>query len=117
MVSVAIFCYSFNCRLCFHTVPGPVSGLSADPGVVHVNLSWNPPMEPNGVIVNYEVGFSNGTGVLNYINTVDTRYTLTNVPPNSIVAFSVKPYTIIGPGKALFNTVSTIDIRELKLLS
>ena len=95
-----------------YTVPGPVSTLSADPGVVHIDLSWNPPLEPNGVIVNYEVGFSNGTGVLNYINTIDTRYTLTNVPPNTKVAFIVRAYTSIGPGNSLFYTVSTTDIRE-----
>ena len=92
-----------------------MSGLSADPGVVHVNISWEPPTEPNGVIVNYEVGFTIGTGVLNYINTVDTHYTLTDVPPNTEVALSVRAYTSIGPGKQLYSAVSSTDIREYTL--
>ena len=95
-----------------YTAPGPVSGLSADPGVVHVNITWNPPIEPNGVIVNYEVGFTFGTGVLKYINTVDTHYTLTNVPPDTEVTLTVRAYTSIGPGNSLFSAVSTTDIRE-----
>ena len=45
-----------------HTVPGPVSNLLADPGVVHINFTWNPPIEPNGIIVNYEVSFTIDTG-------------------------------------------------------
>ena len=91
-----------------------MSGLSADPGVVHVNISWDPPTEPNGVIVNYEVGFTIGTGVLNYINTVDTHYTLSNVSPSTEVTFTVRAYTSIGPGNALFSAVSTPDIRKCK---
>ena len=89
-----------------------MSDLSADPGVVHINISWDPPMEPNGVIINYEVGFIIGTGVLNYINTVDTHYTLTNVPPDTDATFTVRAYTSIGPGNSLFSAVSTTDIRE-----
>ena len=89
-----------------------MSGLSADPGVVHINISWDPPTEPNGVIVNYEVGFTVGTGILNYINTVDTHYTLTNVSPDTEVALTVRAYTSIGPGNSVFSAVSTTAIRE-----
>ena len=89
-----------------------MSGLSADPGVVNINITWDPPTEPNGVIVNYEVGFTVGTGVLNYINTVDTHYTLTNVSPNTEVALTVRAYTSIGPGNSVFSAVSTTAIRE-----
>ena len=98
-----------------HTVPGPVSNLSADPGVVHINFTWNPPIEPNGVIVNYEVGFTIGTGVLKYINTVDTHYTITSVPPSTDATFTVRAYTSIGPGNSLFSAVSTTDICECNL--
>ena len=89
-----------------------MSGLSADPGVVHINITWDPPTEPNGVIVNYEVGFTVGTGVLNYINTVDTHYTLTHVSPDTEVALTVRAYTSIGPGNSVFSAVSTTAIRE-----
>ena len=69
-------------------------------------------MEPNGVIVNYEVGFTISTGVLNYINTSATQHTLRYLPPNTMIAFSVRAYTIIGPGKAVLEKTSTTDIRE-----
>ena len=35
-------------------VPGPVSDLSATPGVVQLTISWTGPSEPNGVITMYQ---------------------------------------------------------------
>ena len=90
-----------------------MSGVSAIPGVVHVDISWDPPMEPNGVIVNYEVGFTISTGVLNYINTSATQRTLRYLSPNTMITFSVRAYTIIGPGENVLGNISTEDIREL----
>ena len=58
---------------------------------------YSTPLEPNGVIVAYELR-SNGSGSLNYINTTDTHHTLRDLPPNTVVAISVRAYTIIGPG-------------------
>ena len=69
-------------------------------------------MEPNGVIVNYEVGFTISTGVSNYTNTSATQHTLRYLPPNTMITFSVRAYTIIGPGKATVGNASTEDIRE-----
>ena len=89
-----------------------MSGVSATPGVVHVDISWNPPMEPNGVIVNYEVGFTISTGVMNYINTSATQHTLRYLPPNTMITFSVRAYTIIGPGATTVGNTSTADICE-----
>ena len=73
-------------------------------------------MEPNGVIVNYEVGFTISTGVLNYTNTSATQHTLRYLPPITMVAFSVRAYTIIGPGETIFGNASTKDVREYKNL-
>ena len=63
-----------------YTVPGPVSGVSATPGVVQVNISWNPPLQPNGAIINYEVGFTIGTGAFSYNNTLATHFVLEQLP-------------------------------------
>ena len=97
--------------MCSCTVPGPVSGLSATPGVVQLTISWTAPSEPNGVITMYQVTH-NSTGVLNYTNTSATQLTLRDLPPNTAVEYSVRAYTIIGPGDAVSGIASTTDIRE-----
>ena len=66
--------------VCSCTVPGPVSGLSATPGVVQLTISWTAPSEPNGVITMYQVTH-NSTGVLNYTNT-SARQLHTEGPPS-----------------------------------
>ena len=89
-------------------VPGPVSDLSATPGVVQLTISWTAPSEPNGVITMYQVTH-NSTGVF---NTSATQLTLRDLPPNTAVEYSVRAYTIIGPGELVSNITSTKDIRE-----
>ena len=58
----------------------------------------------------------NSTGVLNYINTSATQLTLRDLPPNTAVEYSVRAYTIIGPGEAVSNIVSTTDICECAVI-
>ena len=96
-------------------VPGPVSDLSATPGVVQLTISWTSPLEPNGVITMYQVTH-NSTGVLNYTNTSATQLTLRDLFPNTAVEYSVRAYTIIGPGEPTSNTTSTTDIREFLMI-
>ena len=59
----------------------------------------------------------NSTGVLNYTNTSATQLTLRDLPPNTAVEYSVRAYTIIGPGEAVSNIASTTDIRECAVIS
>ena len=90
-----------------------MSNLSVVPGVVEVNISWNPPSEHNGIIVIYELGFLiNGSGVVNFINTSDTQYTLRDLPPGLLVTIVVRAYSVIGPGN--FNNIATctMDVRK-----
>ena len=88
-----------------------MSNLSVVPGVVVVNISWNPPSEPNGMIVNYEVSsFFNGE--LKNINTSDTQYTLRDLPPGSFIVIAVRAYTVIGPGNFTVAFSNTMDIRK-----
>ena len=88
-----------------------MSGLSVSTGVVQLTISWIPPSEPNGLITDYEVG-SNSSGGFIYTNTSDTQLTLRDIPPNTVVAFSVRAYTIIGPGDSVSGHASTSEIRE-----
>ena len=88
-----------------------MSDLSATPGVVQLTFSWIAPSEPNGVITMYQVTH-NSTGVLNYTNTSATQLTLRDLPPNTAVEYSVRAYTIIGPGEAVLGIESITDICE-----
>ena len=93
------------------TVPGPVSGLLATSGIVQLTVLWTPPSEPNGVIIVYEV-CTNSSGVFSYTNTSATQHTLRDLPPNTVVTFSVRAYTIIGPGEYVTGQASTESIRK-----
>ena len=95
-----------------YIVPGPVSNLSVVPGVVEVNISWNPPSEPNGMIVIYELGFSVGGTMLNNTNTSDTQYTLRDLPPSTSIVTVVRAYTVIGPGDYSDIATTTMVVRK-----
>ena len=88
-----------------------MSNLSVVPGVAEVDISWNPPSEPNGIIVNYEVGFF-FNGEWNNTNTSDTRYTLRDLPPSSPVSISVRAYTVIGSGNFSVVATNAMDVRK-----
>lgn len=97
----------------FCVVPGPVSSLSADPEVVQITLSWNPPTEQNGQIIVYEIIYGTGEdNNMTYTNTTATRYTLEGFSPNTVVSFQVRAYTKIGPGRNVSSQVSTGSVRE-----
>ena len=87
-----------------------MSDLSANPGVAQLTISWSPPSEPNGVIIAYEV-YSNSSD--SYTNTSATQLTLRDLPPNTAVTYSVRAYTIIGPGASVTGHASTGSVREL----
>ena len=92
------------------SVPGPVSDRTAIPGVIQVDISWCPTLEPNGVISNYELCHRIHSGVMSCINTSATQYTLEYLSPNTDVTLSVRAYTVLGPGEALLRNVSTTHI-------
>ena len=96
-----------------YTVPGPISGLSDIPEVVQLHILWSPPSEPNGVIIAYEVRSNISAGVFSYTNTSATQHTLRDLPPNTVVTFSVRAYTIIGPGEYVMTGHATTGcVRE-----
>ena len=99
-----------------YTVPGPISNLSAIPEVVKLHILWSPPSELNGVFIVYEV-CSNITGVVSYISTSATQHTLGDLPPNTVVTFSVRAYTNIGPGEYVTGQATTGSVREYCLSS
>ena len=94
--------------MCSCTLPGPVSDLSATPGVVQLTISWSPPSEPNGRIAKYQISYSTGLE----FNTSATQHTLRDLPPNAVVVLSVRAYTVIGPGENMTDQASTASIRK-----
>ena len=89
------------------TVPGPVSSLSATSAVTQLTISWSPPTVPDGVIIVYEL-LLNGNGTSkSTINSTNTSLTLTHLPPNTMFTFSVRAYTIVGPGEYVTGQAST----------
>ena len=100
--------------MCSCTVPGPVSGLLATPGVVQLIISWSPPSEPNGRIIAYQLQISSISSAMEF-NTSATQYTLRDLTPNTVVVFSVRAYTIIGPGENVTDQASTTSVREFIL--
>ena len=90
--------YSF-----FPTVPGPVSDLTALLNLTSIDLTWRPPQEPNGVIINYEVTYRVTGSNLVTTNTTDlsTTFNISSLTPQTTVSnISVSAYTSTGPGEA-----------------
>ena len=100
-----------------YTVPGPISDLSAIPKVVQLHILWSPPSEPNGVITAYEVCSNISAGIFSYTNSSIAQHTLRDLPPNTVVTFSVRAYTIIGPGEYVADQATTGSVREYYLTS
>ena len=94
-----------------YTVPGPVFSLSVISEGILLTILWSHPTEPNGVITVYEV-CSNSSGMFSYTNTSATQHTLRDLPPDTIVTFSVRAYTIIGPGEYVTGQTTTGCVRE-----
>ena len=92
-----------------HAAPGPVSRLSTIPGVDWLTILWIPPSKPNGVIVDYEFCSNSSSDEFfsPCINISATHYTLRDLPPNTVFAFNVRAYTIIGPGENVTGHAST----------
>ena len=97
-----------------YSVPGPVSSLSASTAVTQLTVSWSPPSAPNGVIIVYELLLS-GNGTSNpSIYSTTIPLTLTHLPRNTTFTFSVRAYTIIGPGGYVTGQASTKPIDNVE---
>ena len=85
--------------------------LTVNATLTNFMLSWRPPLDSNGVVIEYEVCF-NFSKTFMCINTSNTNHTLTNIPPNTDATLSVRAYTIIGPGEYVTAEESTDSIRK-----
>ncbi|KAM9311607.1 phosphatidylinositol phosphatase PTPRQ [Gastrophryne carolinensis] len=80
-------------------VPGspPQNLVSTAANATSISLEWSSPSEPNGIIVLYEIIYTNSTVILSQ-NTSSTSYTLTDLNPFTLYRISVQAYTKFGHG-------------------
>ena len=79
-----------------------------------INITWNIPTVPNGVIIIYEIRYreSNSNGLYNMSNTTNTLCSIGGLLPNTNYTIGVRAYTSAGPGEWSNTQISTSTIRR-----
>ncbi|XP_075198535.1 phosphatidylinositol phosphatase PTPRQ [Anomaloglossus baeobatrachus] len=75
----------------------PQNLLSAGVNATAINLEWSSPAEPNGIVILYEIIYTNSTVILAQ-NTTSTTFTITDLNPYTLYRISVRAYTQFGHG-------------------
>ena len=87
-------------NVCFIIVPSAIDGLIVnDYSPYSLDISWNPPIAPNGIITVYEIRYRNSTGPYNMTNTTNMPYSIVGLIPNTSYTIAVRAYTSPGPGE------------------
>ena len=83
-----------------------------------INISWTPPLRPNGVIIAYEVSYrpTDSSDPDTRLNTTDLETSFSTQSDLDEVIFTVRAYTRVGPGNTSYIIVS-IPSEESKILS
>ena len=83
-----------------------------------INITWNIPTVPNGVIIMYEIRYreSNSNGPYIMTNTTKTQYSIGGLLPNTNYTIGVKAYTIVGPGEWSDTHISTSKYSDITYL-
>ena len=79
-----------------------------------INITWNIPTKPNGVIIMYEIRYreSNSNGPYIMTNTTNTQYSIGGLLPNTNYTIGVRAYTSVGPGEWSDTQISISNIRR-----
>uniref|UniRef100_A0A672MPZ9 Sidekick cell adhesion molecule 1 n=1 Tax=Sinocyclocheilus grahami TaxID=75366 RepID=A0A672MPZ9_SINGR len=99
-------------------VPGPPMRLVfPEVRLTEVRVVWQPPVDPNGIIMGYQVAYRLDSGDPNQFITVevgpDTRqFTTSNLTPESAYIFRISAKTEQGWGAPAQAVVITTEIRE-----
>ena len=93
--------------------PGPVSNvLNSYATLTTITITWQPPSDPNGVIIKYQVTYYVNGSVITY-NVTQPLVTITGLVPRTTYTFSVIGYTIAGSGAVTqLQTSTATPIRE-----
>ena len=84
-----------------------------------INISWTPPLRPNGVIIAYEVFYrpTYSSGPETRLNTTDLETsvsTQSDLEEGTEFIFTVRACTRVGPGNTSSITVSTLSSGQCK---
>uniref|UniRef100_A0A1X7T0F1 Fibronectin type-III domain-containing protein n=1 Tax=Amphimedon queenslandica TaxID=400682 RepID=A0A1X7T0F1_AMPQE len=117
--TVSIIPYNYNMngparqeiQLTDESIPGLISDLYTR-APTEINIIWNPPTIPNGIITVYEIRYreSTSTGPYNITNTTNTYYSIVGLIPNTTYTIGVRAYTSIGPGEWIDREYATAQI-------
>ena len=103
------------CAVCFFSmltdVPGKVVFNEAVTTLTSITISWTPPSDVNGAVMEYQIQYTY-TGTDTTVTTTQTKYMLEVLPATS-VQFSVSAVSVCGAvGEPCTTTEYTQDIRK-----
>ena len=92
-------------------VPGVVSNVMAYTSLSQINISWTPPLRPNGVIIAYEVSYgpTDSSDPETRLNTTDLETSFSTQSDLEEGTEFIFAYTRVGPGNTSSITVSTLS--------
>ncbi|KAL7830593.1 hypothetical protein SRHO_G00317200 [Serrasalmus rhombeus] len=99
-------------------VPGPPMRLVfPEVRLMEVRVVWQPPVDPNGIIMGYQVAYRLDSGDPNQFTTVEVgpdtkQFTASSLVPESAYIFRISAKTQQGWGTAAQAVVITTEIRE-----
>uniref|UniRef100_A0A8C2Q0R0 Sidekick cell adhesion molecule 2b n=1 Tax=Cyprinus carpio TaxID=7962 RepID=A0A8C2Q0R0_CYPCA len=98
-------------------VPGPpVVILFPEVRTTSVRLIWQPPSQPNGIILAYQITYrlnstNSNTATFDVLNSSARQYTVTGLRPESVYVFRIRAQTRKGWGEAAEALVVTTEKR------
>ncbi|XP_041942102.1 protein sidekick-1 isoform X2 [Alosa sapidissima] len=99
-------------------VPGPpIRLVFPEVRLTEVRVIWQPPVDPNGIIMGYQVAYRLDTGDPNQFTTVEVgpdarQFTALGLRPESAYIFRISAKTEQGWGTAAQAVVITTEVRE-----
>ena len=85
--------------------------MSSGSDVDQINVTWNQPSIPNGIIIVYELRYreSDNSDSFIYVNgTTNTQHIIDELLPITNYTVGVRAYTIAGPGEWIEIQASTL---------
>uniref|UniRef100_A0A1X7THK6 Fibronectin type-III domain-containing protein n=1 Tax=Amphimedon queenslandica TaxID=400682 RepID=A0A1X7THK6_AMPQE len=106
-------------QLTAESIPGVITDLRHGKLPTAINIVWNPPTIPNGIITAHEIRYreSTSTGPYNIANTTNTYYSIVGLIPNTSYTIGVRAYTSIGPGEWTDREYNTAQISLIETFS
>ena len=94
----------------FSAVPSIVEALTGIGFATRIKLSWTPPTKLNGIITEYFLTYSSGSGEISSENIAAsvTSYTVTGLEENTLYQLTVSAETGAGRGEGSTVSVTTL---------